>query len=126
MNEWIKNNLKDNVPAWVIVGLIVILLGPSGMDKLIDRLFPGEKTDVTKRSDYGVSPEFMMFSEDTEMHLKQLVNNQSVIIGMLRKIATEMDMASLNRLEIAARVSKLERSAPLPGTLPRNPAGTLP
>ena len=52
MEKWIAENLSKHGLAWIVLLVIVLMVGPTGIDRMFDRFFPPQVSeDVTRGLD---------------------------------------------------------------------------
>lgn len=119
MSAWVAKALEKNGPIWLVVIIVVLMVGPTGIQRMFDRFFPPESTPQVQETSIDLSAQVAKLKRSTDYNFQKLATNDDTIIALLRELADHMNTAQLDQIRLDLRLSALER---LRGTDLRNPA----
>ena len=124
MNEKLLDALGKHVGLWIIVILILVMVGPTGVKELIDRIIPPPTVAAVDK----VSDDLDDWKTRTDAKVELMLDNQRRLIRGVHELNETITELSAWSLRMEQRVYQLERqkastSPTLPGNL-TNPAGT--
>ncbi len=79
MSDWLKTALEKNSAAWLVIVVLLLMVGPTGIEKMFDRFFPPPQDPMTaidldhigKKSD---KIEYVIRNQNQMLqHMKQLL-----------------------------------------------------
>lgn len=124
MNGKILEALGKHAPLTILAGLLLVMIGPTGVKELIDRVFPPPTVAAVDK----VSDDLEDWKTRTDRKVEQMLANQRLLINGVHELNETISELSAWSLRMEQRVYELERqkaSMPyptIPGTL-RSPAG---
>ena len=122
MSDMVEKFLNAHF-GWAIFAIVVVLLiGPAGLTKAIDRLFPPPQVKAVE----DVGDDIQKMRRDNSRQINKLVRGQDVLIDAVRELVEDSNRSGLVLMRMDTRLATLERwrATLLPETgSPRNPPG---
>ena len=89
--------------AWLVVLVIVLMIGNTGIERIIDRVLPPVATDEVRSIAQDIQA-----MEQREAKLDQLIDNQQIIMKTVNRMADKMGDSKIERAELTRRIDNLE------------------
>lgn len=128
MSAWLGKKLEENGPIWLVVIVVVLMVGPTGIERMFNRIFPPAvaPSPGSPAPSVDFAAQLRTLSETTDYQFAAVVANQDKIIEILNEVARDLNTAQLDQIRLDLRITSLERFTQFPGKVPRSPAETLP
>lgn len=103
MHKAFLDLLSKHSLAWLLAIVIVLMIGNTGIERIIDRLLPPVATDEVRSIAQDINA-----MERREVKLDRLIDNQQIILRTINRMADKMGDGQIERAEITRRLDSLE------------------
>lgn len=102
--DFLKEALGKHSTGWLAVIVILLMVGPAGIQRMFDRIMPPPPSSAALRM-----ADDLAALEGRDKKIDTMIANQDLLMESLRRISLGVEQGKIERNEITRRLEELER-----------------